>query len=131
MSGSRSPTGAHGDGAAALRHARDTARKELDKAVEELGHKLDDAPWSKGKAREAVESTQHAVSEAAHAVSDKAEQAKTSAADLAHRIAAATPAPRLARGRHAAGKLRPPPVSAVLIAAGVAILVWRILRSRR
>ncbi|WP_067470691.1 hypothetical protein [Nocardia amamiensis] len=131
MSGSRSPTGAHGDGAAALRRARDTARKELDKAVEELGHKLDDASWSKGKARDAVEATQHAVSEAAHAVSDKAEHAKTGAADLAHRIAAATPAPRLARGRHAAGRLRPPPLPAVLIAAGVAILVWRILRWRR
>ncbi|MEU2036778.1 hypothetical protein [Nocardia amamiensis] len=131
MSGSRSPTGAHGDGVAALRRARDSARKELDKAVEELGHKLDDAPWSKGKARGAVESTQHAVSEAAHAVSDKAEQAKTSAADLAHRIAAATPAPKLARGRHAAGRLRPPPLAAALIAAGVAILVWRVVRWQR
>lgn len=127
MSGSRSPTGPHGDGAAALRRARE----ELDRAVEELGHKLHDPPWRKEKARDAVDATQHAVSEAAHAVSDKAEQAKTSAADLAHRVTAAMPAPKLARGRHAAGRLRPPPIAAALIAAGVAILVWRILRGRR
>ncbi|MEV6320018.1 hypothetical protein AB0M45_02310 [Nocardia sp. NPDC051787] len=127
MSNTRPPA----DGGAALRRARDTAREELVKAVEELGHKLDMPARSKDKAHDAVEATKHAASEAALAVSDKAEHAKASAADLAHRVAAATPAPVLARGKHAAGTMRANPIPAALAAAAAAVLVWRIMRWRR
>ncbi|WP_040779471.1 DUF3618 domain-containing protein [Nocardia pneumoniae] len=127
MNDSQSPA----DAAAALRRARDTARAELGRAIDELGHKLDVPERSKEKAHDAVATTKHAASEAAHAVSDKAEQAKTSAADLAHRVAAATPAPVLARGKYAAGTLRTHPLPAALTAAAAAVLVWRIMRRRR
>ncbi|WP_330230046.1 hypothetical protein OHA40_29200 [Nocardia sp. NBC_00508] len=121
--------GPHADDAAtALRRHRDTAREELGRAVEELGHKLEVPARSKEKARGAVEATRHTASEAAHAVSDKAEQAKASAADLAHRVAAAAPEPVVARGRRTAGTVRGHPIAAALCAAGAAVLVWQIVR---
>ncbi|WP_454196523.1 DUF3618 domain-containing protein [Nocardia sp. Marseille-Q1738] len=130
MSNSKSPSGPD-EAAAALRRDLDTAREELGRAVEELGHKLDVPARSKDKAHDAVEATKHAASEAALTVSDKAEQAKASAADLAHRVTAATPAPVLARGKRAAGTLRANPIPAALAAAAAAVLVWRIMRWRR
>ncbi|MEU1550018.1 DUF3618 domain-containing protein [Nocardia sp. NPDC005745] len=130
MSDSRPRAGQPTDDVAALRRDRDEARAELGRTVEELGHKLDVPARSKEKAHEAVEATQHAASEAALAVAGKAQQARTGAADLAHRVAAA-PEPVAARGRQAGGALRAHPIPAALGAAVIAAVVWQIVRRRR
>ncbi|WP_051020793.1 DUF3618 domain-containing protein [Nocardia araoensis] len=125
--GAEQPT----DDVAALRRDRDQARADLGRTVEELGHKLDVPARSKEKAHDAVEATQHAASEAALTVADKAQQARTGAAELAHRVAAATPEPVVERGRQAGGALRAYPIPAALGAAVVAVVVWQIVRRRR
>ncbi|MGK8522757.1 DUF3618 domain-containing protein [Nocardia asteroides] len=131
MSDSRSQAGRPTDDVAALRRDRDQARAELGRTVEELGHKLDVPARGKEKAHDAVEATQHVASEAALAVTDRVQRARTAAADLAHRAAAATPAPVAARGRQAGGALREHPVPAALGAVVLATLVWQIVRRRR
>ncbi|MFG3615634.1 DUF3618 domain-containing protein [Nocardia sp. NPDC047654] len=131
MSDSRPRAGQPTDEVAALRRDRDEARAELGRTVEELGHKLDVPARSKEKAHEAVEATQHVASEAALAVADKAQQARTGAANLAHRVAAAAPEPVAARGRQAGGALRAHPIPAALGAAVIAAAVWQIVRRRR
>ncbi|MBF6474554.1 MULTISPECIES: DUF3618 domain-containing protein [Nocardia] len=131
MSDSRPDAGQPTDDVAALRRDRDQARAELGRTVEQLGHKLDVPARSKEKAHDAVEATQHAASDVALAVADKAQQARTGAADLAHRVAAATPEPVAVRGRQAGGALRAHPIPAALGAAVLAALVWQIVRRRR
>jgi hypothetical protein len=131
MSDSRPRAGQPTDDVAALRRDRDEARAELGRTVEELGHKLDVPARSKEKAHEAVEATQHVASEAALAVADKAQQARTGAADLAHRVVAAAPEPVAARGRQAGDALRAHPIPAALGAAVIAAVVWQIVRRRR
>lgn len=131
MTDSRPGAGQPTDDVEALRRDRDQARAELGRTVEELGHKLDVPARSKEKAHDAVEATQHAASEAALAVADKAQHARTGAADLAHRVAAATPEPVAERGRQAGGALRAYPIPAAIGAGALAALVWQIVRRRR
>ncbi|MGQ4599029.1 hypothetical protein [Nocardia sp. R6R-6] len=123
----------HVGDAAALRRARD----EIGRAVGELGHRRDVAARIvatriKEKAHDDVEATKHAASEAAHAVAGTAAQVRTSAEDLAHRVATAPPVPAVfTRGKHAAETLRAHPIPAALAAVTAAVLVWRIMRRRR
>ncbi|MEU6185675.1 DUF3618 domain-containing protein [Nocardia sp. NPDC047038] len=131
MSDSRPGAERPTDDVAALRRDRDQARADLGRTVEELGHKLDVPARSKEKAHDAVEASQHAASEAALTVADKAQQARTGAAELVHRVAAATPEPVAERGRQAGGALRAHPIPAALGAAVLAAVVWQIVRRRR